>query len=238
MTLKVLQTSVEIDTARIQLKKLHVSFTDNTLNKIFRKLGIIKAPRIGDRLKSWDILSTINFIQAISSNKGIPILDIGCYASELILALSKLGFTNIKGIDLNPAIKDMPYKNKIEYTLGNFMETKFPDKSFEIITAISVIEHGFNSTALLKEISRILKQDGYFISSFDYWKDKIDTSNKKMFDMDWKIFSANDIQLFISEAESFGLEPIGKISFMTSTKPITCEGENYTFAWLVLRKIF
>jgi len=88
----------------------------------------------------------------------------------------------------------------------------------------------------LKEMSRLLKPSGYFIGSFDYWTEKIDTTAIKYFGMDWKIFSKDEISGFITEAAAYGLFPVGKMAYGGKDKPIDCGGKQYTFAWLVLTK--
>jgi SAM-dependent methyltransferase len=56
------------------------------------------------------------------------------------------------------------------------MHTPFEDRSFSCITSISVIEHGFDGSRLVREVSRLLVRGGYFIASFDCWPEKIDSS--------------------------------------------------------------
>jgi ubiquinone/menaquinone biosynthesis C-methylase UbiE len=119
----------------------------------------------------------------------------------------------------------MPYQGKIKYEIINFLKTKFADNSFKAITSISVIEHGFDATALLSEVSRLLQPGGYFISSFDYWPEKIDTKGITFFGMDWTIFSEQEIINFVDQAKDFGLSPVSEMS---------CK--RYTFGWLVLKK--
>jgi ubiquinone/menaquinone biosynthesis C-methylase UbiE len=131
----------------------------------------------------------------------------------------------------------MPYQNFIRYEIANFTQTKFDNASFTAITSISVIEHGFNSQSLLKEMSRLLKSGGYFIASFDYWPEKIDTKGIKFFGMDWKIFCKPDIELFVKEAAFYNLFPIGDMIYSAKDKAVNCGGKQYTFAWLVLRKL-
>ena len=104
------------------------------------------------------------------------------------------------------------------------------------ITSVSVIEHGFDEQSLLKEMSRLLVPGGYFIASFDYWPEKIDTSEIKYFGMDWKIFSKEEVTNFITEAANYGLFPVGEMMPDSKKKPIECGGKRYTFAWLVLTK--
>ena len=201
-----------------------------------RKFRLVRGIVLGDMAKSWDVLSTVNFLER-HLNKNDPILDIGSYASEVIVALHKLGFLNLTGADLNPDLQKMPYQDSIRYEITNFMHTKFESASFQAITSISVIEHGFDGQALLKEMSRLLKPGGYFIASFDYWPEKIDTTGVKFFGMDWLIFSKEDVAAFVKQAAEYGLVPFGEMRYDSKDKAIDCGGRQYTFAWIVLRMI-
>ena len=236
MTLEVLQDKLQINKARQELISKGASVIESSLMTRLRRFGLVRSVVMGDWLKSWDVLATLNFLEA-HVQKDEPILDIGCYASEVIVALHKLGYTDLTGADLNPDLIKMPHQNVIRYEQTNFMHTKFEDASFQAITSISVIEHGFDSTALLKEMSRLLKTGGCFIASFDYWQDKIDTTGLKFFDMDWMIFSEQDISDFIEQAANFGLMPFGDLHYEGQDTPIDCGGKKYTFGWLVLKKI-
>lgn len=100
-----------------------------------------------------------------------------------------------------------------------------------------MIEHGFDGRALLTEVSRLLKPNGYFIASFDYWPEKIDTSQIKFFEMDWKIFSETEVSEFISLAATYGLKSVGEINYEGNESPIECAGKKYTFGWLALQKM-
>jgi ubiquinone/menaquinone biosynthesis C-methylase UbiE len=130
----------------------------------------------------------------------------------------------------------MPYSNAIRYVVSDFNNAPFSDRSFEVITAISVIEHGFQGDKLLKEISRLLNKGGYFIMSFDYWPDKIDTKGIKIFGMDWKIFSRSEVKEFINDAILHGLYPLGTIDLGAKDTIFNFKGKKYTFAWGVLKK--
>lgn len=235
MTLRVLLNQNEISNERKKLVRKGVSSVDNSIRRFLRKFGLVQGMAVGDISKSWDVSSTVCFLEGyVKLNE--PILDIGCYASELILALYKLGYTNLSGADLNPHVREMPYSGEIRYEVCDFMHTHFADSSFRAITSISVIEHGFDATSLLKELSRILMPGGYFIASFDYWPEKIDTTGMKYFGLDWMIFSKDDVCDFVAKAASYGLFPVGDMMFDGESRVIECGGINYTFAWLVLQK--
>jgi SAM-dependent methyltransferase len=235
MVMEVLQNKSQITSARQGLIKIGASSTESKLRSVMRRLRIVRGVVVGDDIKSWDVLSTIKFIQK-HVQKDEPILDIGCYASEVIVALHKLGYSNLTGADLNPDLKLMPYQDSIHYEITNFMKTKFEDASFRAITSISVIEHGFDGQALLKEMSRLLRPGGYFIASFDYWPEKIDTTEIKFFEMDWKIFSRQEVADFVKQAAGYGLAPVSTLRYEGQDAPIECGGKSYTFGWLVLQK--
>ena len=235
MTMNVLQTMAEIDTARARLVERGLSALSPWPRELLRKLRLDRSPSVGDRVKSWDILKTVDFI-AKHLPKQAAILDIGAYASEILVALHRLDYRSLTGVDLNPRVKRMLYADSIRYEVADFLQTPFAAASFDAITSISVIEHGFRSSALLSEATRLLRPGGYFIASFDYWPQKLDTSGIQFFGMDWIIFSDADIRQFIAQAAEHGLAPLGPIDSNASERPISCAGKSYTFGWLVLQK--
>jgi SAM-dependent methyltransferase len=190
---------------------------------------------VGDEVKSWDVLKTIEFIEK-NVAKTDPVLDMGAFACEILGILHNLDYENLTGIDLNPRIKEMPYSNAVRYEVSDFMHTPFEDESFQMISAISVIEHGFNGKLLLSEVSRLLRPGGYYVASFDYWPDKIDTTGVTFFGMDWLIFSEQEVRGFIEEAKSYNLMPALEIDLAGADKPIKYANREYTFAWLALQK--
>jgi SAM-dependent methyltransferase len=235
MCVEVLKSKAEIEAARRELRRRGLSFTSPWWKRLAHKAGISSAIDVGDELKSWDVLKTVHFIERNVSQSD-PILDMGAFACEVLCILHNLSYSNLAGIDLNPNIKKMPYAETVRYHVANFMHTQFDSESFQVISAISVIEHGFNSRQLLTEISRLLRPGGYFIASFDYWPARVDTSGISFFGMDWTIFSEHEVRRFIDEARSYQLTPRGGIDLSGSERPIKCAQKEYTFAWLVLQK--
>ncbi|MHB1097284.1 MAG: class I SAM-dependent methyltransferase [Gemmatimonadaceae bacterium] len=235
MSLSVLESASQIRVARKDLKKSGLSTLDSPLVALMRRVGLVRGVRIGDRVKSWDVQRTLQFLER-NVTREMPILDIGCYASELIIALHRRRYTRLAGADFDADLSRMPYQGLIRYEVCNFMHTKFADCSFEAVTAISVIEHGFDGPSLFAEVSRVLRPGGYFIASFDYWPEKIDTSGKELFGVDWKIFSKEEVGDMIVLAASYNLVPVGDLSFEAKDPVINFEGRQYTFGWLVLKK--
>lgn len=235
MAMVVLKTKGQIDEARQELAQMGASMLEPPWRALLRKARLVRGVKLGDMVKSWDVLATLRFLDR-HVDKNAPVLDIGCFASEVLVALHRLGYKNLTGADMNPDLKKMPHQEAIQYEVTDFMRTPFPDASFQAVTSISVIEHGFDGDALLKEMSRLLRPGGYFIASFDYWPEKIDTSNTKFFGMDWKIFSKEEVAAFVSEAAAYGLAPVGEMSYAAQDRTIDCAERQYTFGWMVLAK--
>lgn len=235
MSFLVLKNRQEIVAARKEMRRLGIDCADGLLVTCLKKLRVLSGPRLGDRIKSWDVLNTVRFLSGVLDPTA-SILDLGAYASEVLPALDRCGFTALTGIDLNPDLKNMLQSAQTNYVVGDFYESGFASGSFSAVTAISVIEHGFDGERLLSEVSRLLRPGGYFIASVDYWSDKIDTSGIKVFGLDWMVFSRSDIQVLLNDAARFGLEPVGDTDFATDRAPIQWQGKSYTFAWFALKK--
>lgn len=235
--MKILSKYNQLTETRKILKKKGLSFAyNNSVSNLLRRLKL-PIMQIGEFNKSWDIYNSFDFINK-NLAKNTKIVDVGCYGSEILLTLHKSGFKNIHGIDTNPKIKKMPYSNKINYHVVNFFENNFQSCSFDCITSISVIEHGYDEKLFFSEFSRLLKKDGYLILTFDYWDTKIETDDIKMFDRSWNIFSKEEVKSMIFNArEKYNLELVGNENFEFKDAVINCANKNYTFAWIVFKKI-
>ena len=226
-SMAVLKSRDQITSARKSMRDLGIGFLQ----------GDPGAPEsgFGDALKSWDVLKTLRTI-GTGCQMDARILDLGAFNSEVLPCLHQMGFRQLSGIDLNPQVVNMPFADTIAYRIGNFHSTGYPDSSFDVVTAISVIEHGFDGDKILAEISRILKPGGRFIASFDYWRTKLSTHGLTAFDLSWTIFSEEEIRNLFQKAESYGLVAGATKDFAVEDSPIDWNGRQYTFGWFCLEK--
>jgi SAM-dependent methyltransferase len=182
--------------------------------------------------KTWDVRRSLDaFVARLDPSE--PILDVGCFACDMLPALKRLGYHNLFGIDLNPAVLRMPDADVVNYTVGDLLSTPWPDGSFAGISAISVIEHGVPDDELCHEVSRLLRPGGVFVFTTDYWPQKIITT-ERMFDRDWRIFDAAEIEALIAVARSHNLHPAsdpGSIIRETHSPAIHFAGKDYTFLY-------
>ena len=230
-----LQSKGEIADARRELERRDLSCLTNPWIRRFRDRGLLPGVSVGHYLKSWDVLRTATFIEA-TIPRVESILDLGAHASEILCVLHRLGYSNLSGVDLDRRVRAMPYRGKIKYNVGDFLSVPAISSAFAAVTAISVIEHGFDSERLLERVTNLLRPGGYFVASFDYWPHKIDTSQTQMFGMDWKIFSETELQSFLRAARIAGLQSESATPAPVVEPVIDWNGKQYTFAWIALRK--
>lgn len=235
MTLHVLQNRNQIAGARRNLEALGVSELPPAWSRWLPSMGMRRGLKVGDWLKSWDVELTLSFLRERVSVDG-SIMDMGCYCSEMLPLLHRAGFRHLVGADLNPAVSEMPYAETIDYRCENFLASSLEEDSQDAVTSISVMEHGFDQAKLLDELQRTLKPGGFYLASFDYWPEKIDTGGQRFFDMSWTLFSEEEVRGFLAAAAERGLFPVGELAFSASNRPIKCAGFKYTFAWVALQK--
>jgi hypothetical protein len=103
--------------------------------------------------KSWDVLSILQLIEKYKPNKDALIYDMGSYNCEIPLALWWRGYRNIMAADFNPIGRVINwYGNKIQFRNENFYKSTVTPHSLDVITALSVIEHGFEQVEFLKSV--------------------------------------------------------------------------------------
>ena len=235
----VLRNSLEVNMAKKQLKKMG----------LFSHHG----PE-----KSWDTFKMIEIINAADRNSNI--LDVGCNGSPILPMLKRLGFRNLYGCDfvLRPRynatfmkiacrfykkdylpVVQMYNDSDIKLSIQNLEKTNYPDNMFGFITSLSVIEHGININQYFKEMTRLLKNGGYLLTSTDYWPEKI-TSTKKVISKNLpdRVFSNDEIEGIIKVGESYGLKLIEPMDYSYGQKVVSWKktGLEYTFIFFAMRK--
>jgi 2-polyprenyl-6-hydroxyphenyl methylase/3-demethylubiquinone-9 3-methyltransferase len=96
---------------------------------------------------------------------GASFLDIGCGAGFLARAV-QLGGYAATGIDLSESSLEIARKldpsRKINYIKADAYALPFPDQSFDVVSAMDILEHVEQPRLLIAEASRVLKPGGTF----------------------------------------------------------------------------
>lgn len=102
-------------------------------------------------------------------NNSKKIVDIGCGLGEQLYFLKQLipsaSFVNC---DIDPQIIELGKKkySDIEFKLQSADSIEFDDKSVDVIICSNLIEHVNNPEKVLREIRRVLKDDGLLLIDF------------------------------------------------------------------------
>jgi SAM-dependent methyltransferase len=241
--IRVLQSRTELQESRERLRRRGLDFTDPKKAAFWRALYHLRfrAPlAVADLLKSWDVALAAEVIEREFPDRLAPVLDMGCYNSEILYVLHELGYRRLHGCDLNPLCRWMPYWHRIRYRLADLTRTPYGDKTFAAITCLSVIEHGVNPDSFAAEVSRLLRPGGLLLLTTDFdgraTPHAIPT-DQRFFGAPWRIASGAELMATIARFEGRGftlLEP-GTEPRTPDDCPITWGGENYTFAFVALR---
>jgi 2-polyprenyl-3-methyl-5-hydroxy-6-metoxy-1,4-benzoquinol methylase len=209
-------------------------------------------------IKSWDTYKMIKIISGAKRESFV--LDVGCYESPILPMLKRLGFFNLYGCDLvlklessskfnnmssfvyhedYEPIAEMYNDKSYQLSIRNLEDTNYSDQMFDYVTSLSVIEHGINIEKYFREMSRIIKNNGYLLTSTDYWPDKL-VNNKNVLSKGTpdNIFSRDEIENLVAIAEKNGLKLIEPIDFEYKDKVVRWNsiGLDFTFIFFAMRK--
>jgi cyclopropane fatty-acyl-phospholipid synthase-like methyltransferase len=147
-----------------------------------RNLGLIPHfPIIKDRAIEYGFVS-----RELDLQVGGKILDVGFHESTLPYILVGLGH-DVYGVDIRPSPIEYPgFKTSVQ----DIRHTNFPDQFFDRIIAVSTIEHlglpnRYDSyedihadRKAIKEMSRILKDDGKMLITIPFGKAAINSMQR------------------------------------------------------------
>jgi SAM-dependent methyltransferase len=128
------------------------------------------------------------------------ILDVGCGAGLFFDALEPFG--HIEGIESDPIAIEQSGRWRSRIHSGD-METFAPDRAFDLILALDVVEHVSNPEVMLSKAARFLARDGRMLittPAFDWLWTSHDRLNHHV-----KRYTAAEVRSLVRDA---GLQPI------------------------------
>ena len=127
-------------------------------------------------------------------------LDIGCGAGLFFDALEQFG--HVEGIESDPIAVEQSGRWQSRIHLGE-LETFAPDRTFDLILALDVVEHVRNPATMLRRAARLLARDGRMLittPAFDWLWTSHDRLNHHV-----KRYTAAEMCALVRKA---GLEPV------------------------------
>ncbi len=94
------------------------------------------------------------------------IVDLFCGRGNSLVALSRLGFTNLAGVDLSPELLAQ-YRGPVQTYVGDCRDLKFENESKDVVVIQGGLHHlpelPDDVNAVLGEVQRILRPEGRFV---------------------------------------------------------------------------
>lgn len=125
------------------------------------------------------------FLRSLDPNSQVPdpkILDVGCGTGANLEMLSQFG--TAEGVDVSDDALEFCRRKGLNVHKGLAEELPFPDETFDVVTALDVVEHLDDDVAGLKEMFRVLKKGGktlIFVPAFMWlWGVQDDISNHRI----------------------------------------------------------
>lgn len=126
-----------------------------------------------------------NLVERICTTLNNPnprILDVGCGTGANLKMLAAHG--RAEGVDISPQAVDFCRERGLDSVkLGAIEQLPYESGSFDLVTALDVVEHLDDDVAGLREIRRVLQRDGHlllFVPAFMFlWGVQDDVSNHR-----------------------------------------------------------
>jgi SAM-dependent methyltransferase len=128
-----------------------------------------------------------SFLRAIllkirTPHSALRILDVGCGTGANLEMLSQFG--DAEGVDVSDEALEFCRRKGLTVQKGLAETLPYADESFDVTTALDVVEHLDNDVAGLKEMFRVTKKGGYsliFVPAFMWlWGVQDDISNHRI----------------------------------------------------------
>lgn len=104
----------------------------------------------------------LNLMDAIPLGHELDLLDIGCGAGNMIHHLSRYG--RVKGVEIDPRPVTIALQRGYDVEQGDASRgLTYADASFDLVTALDVIEHNQDDLGILREAYRVLRPGGYLV---------------------------------------------------------------------------
>lgn len=233
--LEILKSTEQINESRKELGALHCDKSFSWPRVYFSARYLLRYRTLPPPVsfeKSWDVLMMLKSVLRYCPAKDAAVLDIGSYNSEIPLAILAAGYKNVTALDLNPIGRSIEWYKldgcRIKFRCENFYESTLPPQSIDALTALSVIEHGFDPDRLFKMAAKLLKKNGLFLITTDFHEPKIGIPNDfKLFGLPYMVFSKSELKSLTAKANEFGFRLLGELHWGDEKKP-----SDYPINWL------
>jgi ubiquinone/menaquinone biosynthesis C-methylase UbiE len=151
-------------TSQRQTVRHHFDASTRGWEDIYR----VRRPRRGTE---QNFLSRLKHVQTLISDCRGALLDVGCGTAMTTINLYHPGVTSICGIDFAPRMIDRAERNAgqvslsvpVEFRVASAEATGLPSESFDVITALGLLEYLDDPAAFLSEVTRVARRGAVIV---------------------------------------------------------------------------
>lgn len=193
--------------------------------------------------KNWDHYLLARIVESQTATT-LRTLDLGCGELCTMEFLKGLGVPQPAGVDFSISRKARTkaltrmwrartLTSDFKLFTGDILERDCGG-GYDLLTCISVIEHGVDFAKFFQACKRQLKGGGQVLVTTDYWHDSTYLKENAAYGLPWKIFNQRDLEklIAVAEAQGFRLAEPGPIP-ACKNRTVSYEHQLYTFAALV-----
>lgn len=120
--------------------------------------------------------AVLRWIDQLDLAPGSQVLEVGCGAGFMALALAERGF-HVRAIDSVEGMVEVARRNaagrefagQLSLDVGDVYSLKFDDESFDLVLAVGVISWLEHVESAIREMTRVLKPGGYLLLTSGNW---------------------------------------------------------------------
>jgi SAM-dependent methyltransferase len=176
----------------------------------------------------------------LASNKEMKILDVGCGYGTSLSQLSRLGYTNLYGVEPDEDLSQHIPKNIAEVRQGKAEKIPYPDETFDAVFVNGALHHILGIKQLYEdaceELDRVLKPGGYIfiMEPGRYWTHTFVELISNILGIASKTFKALGDSIFDERAElNFFFKNLGIFRSGLTGKMYQVKTDSYfVFCWI------
>ena len=162
------------------------------------------------------------FVAANVADRTLPLLDVGTATGGFLVALREAGFERPFGVDPSPdAVRVARDAFSLDVAVGGLDEARAWGQEFGLVSYVAVLEHVLEPREQVREVSRLLRRDGFLFVSVPAagsFKDHVDAPFQE--------FSVEHINYFTSRslANAMGAEGYSLVAERVVVLPLGSDG--------------
>src|ERR1035437_5855827 len=163
------------------------------------------------------------FVAAHVVDRTVPVLDVGTATGGFLVALRDAGFERPLGVDPSPdAVRVARAQFNLDVIVGGLDEAKTWGFEFGLVSYVAVLEHVLEPREQVREVSRLLRRDGFLFVSVP-----AAGSFKDFIDAPFQEFSVEHINYYTSRslANAMGAEGFTPVAERVVVLPLGSDGQ-------------